>query len=264
MHEYTIRDVTRMTGLSRTTILYYESKGLIMPHFAEQSDYRLYYTSDISKILFFQNLKNMGISVQEYADILEDGNSNGLDIYELILSKKTAFVKRALSLMNMWDETLALSHQLFEHEMFCRYQYSREMWVLPLNVGKPSPNLLEHWDEHFMTRNLCYIFEDSQSSETKCPSIRGISCFDEYAVGLTPEIREKLILLPSQLCLVYFVPFDVDSEVFTEALENLQYRAEKDGYSPTGAPWAHCGYRDDSPAQHIDYLTIYQPAEKKI
>ena len=57
---YSIKEVTKITGISARTLHHYDSIGLLCPHRSEQNGYRLYSQKDLERlqlILFFKELQ---------------------------------------------------------------------------------------------------------------------------------------------------------------------------------------------------------------
>lgn len=60
------------TGLTRRTLRHYDELGLLVPAERSWSNYRLYSSEDLLRLLQIQNLKALGLSLAEIADVLAD------------------------------------------------------------------------------------------------------------------------------------------------------------------------------------------------
>lgn len=67
-----IGEVAERTGLTRRTLRHYDELGLLVPAARSWSDYRLYDSADLLRLLQIQNLKALGLSLSEIADALRD------------------------------------------------------------------------------------------------------------------------------------------------------------------------------------------------
>lgn len=67
---YTVREVSKVTGLSRATLLYYERAGVVSPKRDEQSGYRLYDIDDLFRFKTVMMLLRIGYSLKECRDLL--------------------------------------------------------------------------------------------------------------------------------------------------------------------------------------------------
>lgn len=73
MFRFTMKDVVRTFGISRSTILYYESIGVISPQRDENSRYRLYTEADVFRLMSASFMKGLGIAPKELPERLERG-----------------------------------------------------------------------------------------------------------------------------------------------------------------------------------------------
>lgn len=68
---YSINDIVRTFGLSRTTIMYYESIGLVTPERVGEQDRRAYSDADVFRLMSAVTLKNVGIAPKDMAGYLD-------------------------------------------------------------------------------------------------------------------------------------------------------------------------------------------------
>ena len=76
---FTIGQVAKKYALSRSTLLYYDSIGLLSPGGRSESNYRLYSDSDLQKMDRIKLFRSAGLSLQSIALLLEKEGSE-LDI----------------------------------------------------------------------------------------------------------------------------------------------------------------------------------------
>lgn len=67
-----IGEVAERTGLTRRTLRHYDDLGLLVPSERSWADYRLYTEDDLLRLLQIQNLKALGLSLDEIAAALSD------------------------------------------------------------------------------------------------------------------------------------------------------------------------------------------------
>lgn len=67
---YTISILARRYHLSRSTLLYYDSIGLLSPSYRSGNGYRMYNEKDFKRLESICTLRNTGISLQEIKKIL--------------------------------------------------------------------------------------------------------------------------------------------------------------------------------------------------
>lgn len=72
---YTIGQVAKRFSISRSTLIYYDSIGLLSPSGRSNANYRLYSDSDILRMGKISQFRETGLSLESIANILEkEGN----------------------------------------------------------------------------------------------------------------------------------------------------------------------------------------------
>jgi len=77
---YTISQIAKKYGLSRSTLLYYDKIGLLSPESRSRSEYRLYSEADCRTMDEIAGLKNAGVSLGEIRKLLGGGKNRRADI----------------------------------------------------------------------------------------------------------------------------------------------------------------------------------------
>jgi len=72
---YTIGQVAKKYSLSRSTLIYYDSIGVLTPSGRSESNYRLYSEDDLKKMNRIQLFRSAGLSLESIASLLEKENS---------------------------------------------------------------------------------------------------------------------------------------------------------------------------------------------
>jgi DNA-binding transcriptional MerR regulator len=68
---FTIGQVAKRYSLSRSTLIYYDRKGVLSPSGRSNSNYRIYSNSDIEKLERIVLLKNAGMSLSSICEMIE-------------------------------------------------------------------------------------------------------------------------------------------------------------------------------------------------
>lgn len=68
---FTVSQVARRCGLSRSTLLYYDSIGLLKPAARGQTRYRQYSEKDLHRLRQICVYRNMGVALEDIARILD-------------------------------------------------------------------------------------------------------------------------------------------------------------------------------------------------
>lgn len=252
MKELSISDVTKITGLSRTTLLYYESKGLLHPSQTGEGGYRKYAMDDISQIMFYQSMKPLDVSVEEYTAAVGSAGECAPegDIYELIQQKKSAYLRRMARYLSMWEETTTFGYELRKKGMYCGFQMSKDAWAVSMEDA--SPTLLKQWGQYFLQRNLSYFFHGSAQSFT-----RGLTCYADCAMPLSHELRGQLQWMPGKPCLLLAEPIDLRREDFLPIFHKSAQVLKAHALTVDGDPWGNIGYRETRAGRPCDYFFLW-------
>lgn len=87
---YTIGDLTKQFSVSRSTILYYDSIGLLSPSTRSAAGYRLYSEEDVARMERIMLYKESGLSLASILEILERKEGQAQLILEDQLSEINA------------------------------------------------------------------------------------------------------------------------------------------------------------------------------
>ena len=263
MQEFSIGDVMRITGLSRAAILYYEQKSLIHPRQNSDTGYRYYTVEDLSQVMFYQNMKQMDISVTDFADAIGGDGGNYSDVEALLMAKKQAYLRKISAYLNMvryWDQAISFLHVMRDRPYFLSEQSSYAAWTYAFSDGKEkNKEVLRQWDDFFLQRNLCYFFDTEGIERRQFHFQRGIGCYADCALEPTPEMRKGLTYRAPQRSLALITAFDLREENFAPVFDVVENYLRAHHLKRNGAPWGHNSIRNDQAAQGRDNLFLWVP-----
>ena len=72
---YTVSQIARKFGLSRSTLLYYDKIGLFSPARRSGADYRIYEEKDIRRMEEISRLREAGVPLQTIKKMIVSGSS---------------------------------------------------------------------------------------------------------------------------------------------------------------------------------------------
>lgn len=72
---FKIKQASQESGINLETIRYYEKQGLIQPIIQKQNGYRLFDDSQLQKLRFIKNCRNIGFSLKDIKVLLELQNT---------------------------------------------------------------------------------------------------------------------------------------------------------------------------------------------
>ena len=78
----TIGQLAKQVGLSRSTLLYYDSIGLLQPSERSRSNYRRYTPEDGKRLQLIRMYRQVGLSMASIREIIESPQSGARDILE--------------------------------------------------------------------------------------------------------------------------------------------------------------------------------------
>ncbi len=84
---YRVGDLAKYSGLSRTTLLYYDKKGLLSPSFRTDNQYRCYSQADRDKLERILQLKKAGLPLAAIKAILANAKGEMTKILEARLQQ---------------------------------------------------------------------------------------------------------------------------------------------------------------------------------
>lgn len=140
----TVIQLARRCGLSRSTILYYESIRLLRPALRTRSNYRAYGPKDLERLEQICVYRNAGLSLSDIRAILDPAESNA-----------SAVLKRRLKELDSEIETLrghqrAILSLLRNKSAFGRRKViTKEKWVSIMKASGFSEADMHRWHAEF-------------------------------------------------------------------------------------------------------------------
>jgi len=83
---FTIKELSKESGLSRTALLYYESIGLLAPEARSESNYRLYGEDSLKRLSRICTYRDAGVPLSEIVQILSYEHDVEREVLERTLS----------------------------------------------------------------------------------------------------------------------------------------------------------------------------------
>ncbi len=95
MSQYTTGEIAKLTGTTVRTVQYYDSRGILMPSDFSEGGRRLYNDEDLKKLRLICFMRDLDISINNIAEILEAENSQ--NIIGAMLDQKLAMVQEEIT-----------------------------------------------------------------------------------------------------------------------------------------------------------------------
>lgn len=129
---YTVSDLTKITGVTRRTLHYYDEIGLLKATNLSAQGYRMYDMSDFERLQIILILKEMDLPLKDISSILQLSKQEQNTIleshYEILSRKKQKYEKMMFNLKRYLSGDDLLDLDLFEHTAVypIKEQYKRE------------------------------------------------------------------------------------------------------------------------------------------
>ncbi len=136
--EYTIKQVSDMTGIPSSTLRYYDKEGLLPHLIRKESGYRMFRETDINMLQVIECLKDTGMPIQEikhFADLTIDGDFSLEERLHLFQERKKTVEKQMQDLQKTLD--------LIEHKV----HYYEKAIELGSEKSLIETDVLPHSDE---------------------------------------------------------------------------------------------------------------------
>lgn len=144
MNPYTIRQLAAQAGLSRATLLYYESAGLLSPACRSRSGYRLYGRNELDRLRSIRALRDAGISISAIKEILESRSSASMQLLKVRLLEIDGEI-RALR-----DQQIMLARLLAQESLSVPEKVAdKDTWVTLMRNAGLSDADMHRWHAEF-------------------------------------------------------------------------------------------------------------------
>jgi DNA-binding transcriptional MerR regulator len=140
----TVSQLAKICGLSRSTLLYYESIGLLSPECRSDSNYRRYSTQQLERLRTICAYKDAGLRLSDIQQILSEQPNEA-----------TAVLEHRLIELDQEIETLrehqkAILRMLQAEDGNWRTsEMTKEKWVSIMHAAKLSEEDMRRWHQQF-------------------------------------------------------------------------------------------------------------------
>lgn len=140
----TISQLAKRFGLSRSTLLYYDSIGLLSPSLRSAANYRLYSQADVERMELIDLYRQAGLPLKDVARVLSSGQSSATELLTLRLKSLNQEIRKLRQQQQMIVG-------LLESEAALRQTRSldKEGWVAVLRATGLSDEDMMRWHVEF-------------------------------------------------------------------------------------------------------------------
>lgn len=139
----TITQLARLCGLSRSTILYYEREGLIMPALRSENGYRWYGEEEIARLKSVTSFRGFGLSIANIAELI---NRKGKSQAQILREHFKCIEQEILGLRAQQKAIVALLNEanLMEDKMV-----TKQRWVEIMRAAGFDEAAMIRWHQKF-------------------------------------------------------------------------------------------------------------------
>ena len=141
---YTVGQMVRVSGISRTTLLYYERIGLLQADDRTEANYRLYSPESLQKLKQISIYRQAGLSLDAIAGILDTPAGSAADILEQRLQN----LNEEISLLRRQQQLIL---ELLGNKSLARFSkvMNKDQWVSILRQSGLDENGMRQWHREF-------------------------------------------------------------------------------------------------------------------
>jgi len=141
---YTIGQLTKHSGLSRSTLLYYDRIGLLHPSGRTNANYRVYNQRDLTKLNLILNYKDTGISLGQIKQLMNSDANHSTTILEQRLDKLNTQIAQLREQQNIIIKLLGNDSLQRKSRTL-----TKEKWVKILKATGLSEKDMHQWHVEF-------------------------------------------------------------------------------------------------------------------
>jgi len=139
-----VSELAKRCGLTRTSVLYYEKAGLLVPRTRSRNGYRWYGEEEVERLKNILAYRSFGVSVAEIAELL---NKKDQPSQSKLLMKQ--FYNLEKEVVKLKQQQHAIVVMLQEPELLKDHGLSKEQWVeLMISLGFKETDMVA-WHQSF-------------------------------------------------------------------------------------------------------------------
>jgi DNA-binding transcriptional MerR regulator len=140
----TVSKLANVCGLSRTTVLYYESQGLLKPAIRSDSNYRVYGEREVETLRQIRVYRGVGMSVREIRAILS-GPQNDV---ASALKRRMAEVDKEIEVLRGHQQAILKLLQIKSIRKKTR-DMTKDKWVAVMKAAGFTEDDMHRWHREF-------------------------------------------------------------------------------------------------------------------
>ncbi|CAM3778998.1 MerR family transcriptional regulator [Parendozoicomonas haliclonae] len=140
----TITELARRHDVSRTTILYYEREGLLLPRSRSENGYRWYGEQEENRLEAIKAYRSYGVPVRDICSLLDI--PEGME-QERVLRRQFAALENEIQKLRQQQNAIVM---LLEHpELLEQQMVNKERWVEIMKAAGFDEQAMQNWHKQF-------------------------------------------------------------------------------------------------------------------
>lgn len=140
----TVTSLARTCGLSRTTVLYYESIGLLKPARRSAGNYRLYGDSDVARLRQICMYRAAGLELADVRSVLDRARSDAAGVLKRRLAELSGEIE------TLRDHQRAIARLLKDTDQLRRFSMvTKQKWVEVMRAAGFTDDDMHRWHAQF-------------------------------------------------------------------------------------------------------------------
>jgi len=141
----TVSKLASLCGLSRTSVLYYESQGLLKPELRTDSNYRVYGEREVNTLRQIRLYRSMGMSVREIRSVLS-GRDNDV---ASALKRRLAEVDEEIEVLRGHQKAILKLLQNKSVQRNRGAKMTKDKWVAVMKAAGFKEEDMHRWHREF-------------------------------------------------------------------------------------------------------------------
>lgn len=140
----TVTQLAHTCHVSRTTILYYERAGLLLPTGRSQNGYRLYGSKEVERLKSIRSYRSFGLSIQEIAPLLD--RQNDIKQEQTLINQFNALEKE-IQLLRQQQKAIVML--LEQPSLLTQNILTKDRWVEIMKNAGFDEQEMQNWHKQF-------------------------------------------------------------------------------------------------------------------
>jgi DNA-binding transcriptional MerR regulator len=141
---YTVGQVAKKFSISRSTLLYYDSIGLLVPSGRSAANYRLYSDKDLQLMEKIAEYRSAGLPLEAIANILHKDE----DLIDTALETRLFAINSEIQTLRSQQKIILRLLQTENREITNRF-VSKDIWVSLFKAAGLDEAGMENWHKEF-------------------------------------------------------------------------------------------------------------------